>query len=288
MLRPSAPLANEIPMPRLTIDPATTIHVHIAGEGPAVVLLHCSAGSGAAWLRIMEVLKRRYLAFAPDLLGYGATTGWPMEAPLRLAHELRLIAAVTEHAGEPVHLVGHSYGGSLALSAARRLPGRIASLTLIEPVAFQILRLAGDPHWAEIRALGERHVALAGAGRHAEAAHAFIDYWMGDGTWAAMPAPRRGEIIGTMPKVAAEWGLAFTSDEAVEQFADLAMPTLMICGGRTRAPARRALDLLRATLPGAAYLELADAGHMSPMTHGPAVAQALLAHFAARDARAAA
>src|SRR3546814_8229080 len=76
----------------------------------------------------------------PDLRGYGATEGWSGRAPMRLADEAALVRALAEEAGEPVHLVGHSYGGAVALMAALHFPEAIASLTLIEPVAFFLLR----------------------------------------------------------------------------------------------------------------------------------------------------
>ena len=51
--------------------------------------------------------------------------------------------------------------GTVALNAARRFPRRIASLTLIEPVAFHLLGRADEPDgWREIAALAERHVAF--------------------------------------------------------------------------------------------------------------------------------
>ena len=57
-----------------------------------------------------------------------------------------VLLALTEHAGEAVHIVGHSYGGTVALEAARSLGRRTRSLTLIEPVAFHLLVLTRGEH----------------------------------------------------------------------------------------------------------------------------------------------
>jgi pimeloyl-ACP methyl ester carboxylesterase len=220
-------------------------------------------------------------ALAPDLLGYGRSDPWPRSAALRPQDELGVIEALLGMVGQPVHLVGHSYGGTVALSAARRYPQRVASLTLIEPVAFHLLRQADEPDgWREIAALAERHLALVGAGRDAEAAEAFTTYWMGPPAWQQMAGAARDAIVRTMPKVAAEWQLMFAAENDPEAVARIDAPTLLICGGRTRSPARRVVDVLRSALPRARYLEIGDAGHMSLLTHPAAVADAIRSHVA--------
>src|SRR5215831_4592391 len=130
-----------------------------AGAGEPIMFLHCSAGSSSAWVPVMNHLGRDYRALAPDLLGYGRSAAWPGNAPLASDEELGVLEALLNVVGRSVHLVGHSYGGTVALNAARRFPQRIASLTLIEPVAFQLLRIADEPDgWREIAALAERHL----------------------------------------------------------------------------------------------------------------------------------
>jgi pimeloyl-ACP methyl ester carboxylesterase len=274
-------------MPRLQIDRQTTLHFLDAGAaaGPPVILLHCSAGSGAAWLRVIAALQTDWRLLAPDLLGYGETIGWSPGQPMRLDDELRLLEALLNHVGGRAHLIGHSYGGALALSAARRFGSRIASLAVIEPVSFQMLRLADEQDgWAEIAALGTTTMALVAAGDAAAAAQGFTDYWMGRGCWNALPRARQAPIVASMAKVAAEWSLAFESAEAATHFAGLAMPCLLLCGSRTRQPPRRVLTLLRQALPTARYAEIDGAGHMAPITHPEIVAAVLRQHIAAQAA----
>src|SRR5262249_10895586 len=143
------------------------------------------------------------------------------------------------------HLVGHSYGGTVALHAAMRFPGRVASLTFIEPVAFHLLRCADEPDgWREIAALAERHVALVGEGRDTAATEAFITYWTGPKTWQEMTNAARDSAVRTATKVAAEWRLMFAAEDDRDAIAGIDAPTLLICGGRTRTPARRVVEVL--------------------------------------------
>ncbi|MFX5150035.1 hypothetical protein ABTD04_20665, partial [Acinetobacter baumannii] len=83
------------------------------------------------------------------------------------------------------------------------------SLTLIEPVAFHLLRRAGEPDgWGEIAALAERHIGLTQDGRDAAAADMFLSYWMGPQA-AHLPEASRDTAVRTAAKVAAEWQLMF-------------------------------------------------------------------------------
>src|SRR5262249_4213097 len=154
------------------------------------------------------------------------------------------------------------------LSAARRFSGKVASLTLIEPVAFQLLRRADQPDgWREVANLAARHVALVDEGRDTAAAEAFVAYWVGSKAWGDMPDAARDSAVRTAAKVAAEWRLMLATEDDPEAVAGIDAPTLLICGGRTRRPARRVIEVLRRTLPHARHHEIADAGHMSPLTH---------------------
>lgn len=256
------------------------------GAGAPIVLLHCSSGSSSAWRPVIDSLGPDHRALAPDLLGYGRNAPWSRGAPLQQDSELTAIAALLEAAGEPVHLVGHSYGGAVALDAALRFPDRIASLTLIEPVAFRLLKDADEPDgWREIAAVAERHLDLVAQGRDAEAAEAFSTYWMGAAAWRQMPVAARDSVIRTAAKVAAEWELMFAAQDNPRAVAGIAVPTLLICGRRTRSPARHVMTVLRSILSHARYIEIADAGHMSPLSHPAAIADAVRAHIGTSSLR---
>jgi pimeloyl-ACP methyl ester carboxylesterase len=250
------------------------------GAGAPVILLHCSSGSSSAWTAVIDGLGQGYRTLAPDLVGYGRNAPWPRGADLDPDTELAIVDSLLNATGEPAHLVGHSYGGTVALNAVRRFPKRVASLTLIEPVAFQLLRDDDElDGWREVAALAEQHIALTAQGHDIEASRAFIAYWMGPAAWQQMPDAARDSITRTMPKVAAEWRLMFALCDDIDTIARIHVPTLLICGGRTRKPARRVMETIRSALPEAHYLEIADANHMSPLSHSAVVAGAIRAHI---------
>src|SRR5262249_7946123 len=183
-------------------------------------------------------------------LGYGRNAPWPRDLPLASDGELEVLETVLDVAGQPAHLVGHSYGGTVALNAAWRFPQRVASLTLIEPVAFHLLRRAADPDgWREIAALAERHVALVREGRDAAAAEAFVTYWSGPKAWQLMPDAARDSAIRSAAKVGAEWRLMFAAEDDLDAVAGIEAPTLLVCGGRPRLPAPPGVGVLFPTPP---------------------------------------
>jgi pimeloyl-ACP methyl ester carboxylesterase len=62
----------------------------------------------------------------------------------------------------------------------------------------------------------------------------------------------------------------------------MTVPTLLVAGGKTRAPTRAVVDMLGAALPNAQVSVLKGAGHMSPFTHPTEVNRMIAGHLAAR------
>src|SRR5688572_31469305 len=159
-----------------------------------VVLLHCSGSSGAQWRALVALLGGRHHVVTPDLIGYGAAAPWNGRGAFCLAQEAAPVRSILGQLNEPVHLVGHSYGGAVALHIARTRPELVKSLTLIEPSAFHLLR-GGDT--IDVAALGEITAVAADAraalavGDYAGGFGRFVDYWSGPGSWAAMQQDKR-------------------------------------------------------------------------------------------------
>jgi pimeloyl-ACP methyl ester carboxylesterase len=252
------------------------------GKGPAVIVGHCSSASHKEWLPLIETLKADWRVLAPDFIGYGGSEPWPSDQPFKSDADLDVMLAVAKKTRGPLHLVGHSYGAALVLEAARRLGSRVKSLTLVEPVSFHLLRQEGRPEWAEIEQLGKAVLGGVAKGHDREAAAAFMSYWLGRWRWRLSPKRFKSAIAATIPKVALEFGIIVDAPATLRDYAEITTPTLLIKGGKTRAPARAVVDLLSETLPNAKVETLKGAGHMSPFTHPAELNQLILAHLAAR------
>jgi len=244
-------------------------YVREAGAGEPVVCIHSSASSSAQWRSLIDRLATRFRVLAVDLYGSGRSPAWPDDRPLTLADEVALIEPVVAAAGRRVHLVGHSYGGAVALRLALEHPDWLASLVVFEPVLFSLL-MAHDPDEPgarEIQAVRDDTCAAAGRGDLDAAGGRFVDYWMGAGMWASLPDARRGSIAAAMTPVRSEWHALFAEPAPLHAFAALDLPVLCLVGSDSPASSRRVSQLLVKTLPRVVELELEGVGHMGPITH---------------------
>jgi len=236
-----------------------------AGSGPAVVCLHCSASTSGQWRPLMEQLADRYRVIAPDLYGCGKSPAWPTDRPMWIDDQVDLLASAFERAGERFHLIGHSYGGAIALKAALRFTKKLESLVLYEPVLFNVL-LDAAPHSPAAREImAVRDDVLAGD--PAAAAERFIDYWMGNGTWAATPDSRRAALVDAVQAQKPEWHSACNEPTPLEAFAALDVPALLMTGTSSTAAARAVARLVGGVLPRVRIEEVEGMGHMAPVTH---------------------
>ncbi len=252
---------------------------------PSVVMLHASASSARQWQPLAAALAPECRVHAIDLHGHGERSPWRDARPLSLADEVALVVPLLAREGD-VHLVGHSYGGAVALKVAAMYPRQVRSLTVYEPVMFRWLVAARAAEVADVIGVADairRHLALGAA---ADAAQVFIDFWSGQGAWQSMAAPRRESIVARMESVAAHFAALLAEPLAVSDIARLGIPTMVLTGARTVPVMHRMATMLRGALH-ARHREVAGAGHMGPMTHADLVNREILG-FLEADARLAA
>ena len=124
--------------------------VHEFGSGPVVVLVHGSASDARSWDAQVRSLSEQY-----RVITYSRRHHWPNDAAATgasysmTAHVEDLIAVVDFVGGGPVHLVGHSYGGFVALLASLSHPELIQSQILIEPPVVPLF-LSNPPRPSEL------------------------------------------------------------------------------------------------------------------------------------------
>lgn len=95
-----------------------------------VIALHCSGAGAAQWRQLGDVLDSRYELLTPEHYGCDSVGPWSGERAFTLADEAARTIGIIDRSDCKVPLVGHSYGGGVALRAAVERPNRIASLTL--------------------------------------------------------------------------------------------------------------------------------------------------------------
>ena len=232
-----------------------------------VLALHCSGSSGAQWRALAARLGPRYRVIAPDFAHCGSLSGE---------------AGMLGRLGEPMHLVGHSYGGAVALHLARARPWLFRSLTLIEPSAFHLLQ-GGDRFDAaglrEISGVADQVNAALASGDHAGGYGRFVDYWSGPGSWAAMAPEKRAAFAPQLANVSRDFDALLGEPARMEDMKALSMPTLMVQGALTELPSRCICKRLRDAHPGWKSRVVQGAGHMLPLTHRDQVNNLIAEHI---------
>jgi pimeloyl-ACP methyl ester carboxylesterase len=256
--------------------PAAQLYSVTAGTGPAVACLHCSGSSSTQWRRLIESARADFRFVAFDFHGHGRSPDYAGGVyDLRCESDAVLRGLLPS--SEPVHLVGHSYGGAVAIDLAVRHPGRFASVTVFEPVLFALLD-RGSAEIREITSVGLAIVRAARAGDLDAAAGAFVDYWNGAGAWRGLPGEQQVRVRERIAPVARHFEALFADPLPFDRLRALRVPTLVLVGDQSPAPARAVSQRLGA-LPFVTVQTLAGVAHMGPITHPDQVNPRIARHL---------
>ena len=111
-----------------------------AGTGQSVILLHSTVSGKRQWRRLIGILKDHHRVIAPNLIGYGSTTSWSGDTLQTLKDQAEIVRQFIPNDNTKISLVGHSFGGSVAMMAAKIFARNIDKLILIEPNPNYLLR----------------------------------------------------------------------------------------------------------------------------------------------------
>ena len=256
-----------------------------------VIALHCSGASAGQWCALAEALAGRYDIEAPEHYGCESTGMWSGEHAFTVGDEASRTIALIDSSEGKVHLVGHSYGGGVALHAALARPDRIASMALYEPSAFHLLRQMGGPGalaYAEIAGVAGSVCQGVVTGDYRGAVAAFIDYWNGPGAWDAMRPAAQNALIHWAGKGPLEFQAMMDDATPATAYRVLNFPVLILRGEHAPMPSRLIAEGLLELLPKIRLTVVDGAGHMGPLTHAAEVISLIMRHIVdAEDRRAA-
>jgi len=248
-----------------------------------VLARHCSLAHGGAWTALAAHLGAECTLTAPDLPSHGQSADVPPGVDLHdLSTTIAAELATRMGDGGPVDVLGHSFGGTVALRLALERPDLVRSLTLFEPVLFAAAKsdpalqldawMGSQSDFARFLATGETH----------RAAEWFNGFW-GNGTaWQDIPAGQQAYMADRIHLIPATNAVLF--DDRAGMLAPgwlegLSCPVLLAEGGTSPAVVAAISTALAARLPAATRIVVAGAGHMLPITHAAALAPNVSAHL---------
>lgn len=228
------------------------IHVDESGppDAPVVVLIHGSLDRSAGMARLARVLAGRSRVVRYDRRGYGRS--WPHAGPFTVDDQVEDLVGVLQ--GRPAVLVGHSFGGQVALATAATLGSQIVGVSTYEtPLS-----------WLEWWPRDSAGAAGVHAGPEL-AAERFLTRLVGRDTWDRLPEHTKEARRREGRALVGELGALREGPRWNPE--DVGCRVMCGVGEQARDHHRRATQWLVAHLPHSEFVTVPGAGHGAPNSH---------------------
>jgi pimeloyl-ACP methyl ester carboxylesterase len=255
------------------------------GQGAPVVFVHGAFSDHRNWEAQRAEIAKRYRYIALDQRYFG-TAPWSDDGAKYSVptHANDLAAFIQQLNAGPVHVVGWSYGGAVALVLAVQRPDLVRSLFLNEPALGSIV---SDPADQKILAEERRGVASAvaasKANNQAQAVQIFAD-WVNDepGSFEALPSTMRNVHLENSRTLPAHFASPPSPAITCPQLGQLKVPVSVAKGQQSRPFFTILADATHRCIPGSRLIVTPNARHMAPVQNTSAFNAALLAHLDGR------
>jgi pimeloyl-ACP methyl ester carboxylesterase len=238
----------------VTTESGTPVVYWRCGKGPPLVLVHGTAADHSRWGPVLPALEEHFTVYAIDRRGRGGSGD---AADYAVEREFEDVAAVVDSLGEPANLLGHSYGGLLALEAALLTPN-VQRLVLYDP-GIEVTGAEIYPHEVIERMEAMLEVGDPGA---------VIETTMRE---VAGLSPETVEYMRTLPVWRARVDAAHTIPRELraiksyrldpQRFESLGTPTLLLGGGDSPAALRKAVVAVDEALSDSRRVVMEGQGH---------------------------
>jgi pimeloyl-ACP methyl ester carboxylesterase len=279
-LAPYERLIADVPPERFLSVEGRKVYFEDVGSGPSVLLVHGFGGSSYAWRDVARELADEFRVISVDLAGFGFTQRPRRKQEYSRFAQGELLVSVLDALGlDKVHLVGHSYGGSVSVALAVRRPERVQSLVLVDSAAPDYPQARRTP-WAAfrpltaffVRAVSLRRGRVESGLRRSVARDSIVTTDLIDEYW-------RRVRVEDSPR--AFWALTAPLDDpqGSVSVAQLRVPTLVVWGEQDALiPAAGARQTTTQRIRDSRFVLLADVGH-APMEDAPLELAAALRRF---------
>ena len=256
------------------VGPAPHLAADVAGDGPLLIFLHGVGGERRNWLRQVATFGARFTAVAIDLRGYGDSEDYRDD--LSFTDFADDVVRVIDWIGaRAAHVCGLSMGGRIALDLIGRHPDRVLSLTLADTSAGS--KESQDP--AKVAAfLDARRKPLLDGQTPAQLAPVLVEALIGPNATPDQRAMLTASLAALHAESYVKTLEAVTRFTDFPDFADIAVPVLVITGSEDRVAPPHIARAMAETIPGARFAEIAGAGHVSNI-EAPEAFEAVLDAF---------
>ena len=232
-----------------------------------VMMLHGTASNAKQWSQLSAELNQQYSVYAPEIPGYRKKQ---IETPqdfqsldLRVKPLLDLLDSISEQ----IHLIGHSFGGLVALRLGELRPDKVLSITIYEPTVIGVFKGCTEP---TDLALASEVKNLAEVVKHSSpevAMESFINFWHGTKQWPNIPKSIQNKLCQYADIAAVDFLNGLEDLYQAQPHQHFQGQVNVIFGSKTVPLAKGIATKLGQKLPNAKMFELAGLGHMGPITH---------------------
>jgi pimeloyl-ACP methyl ester carboxylesterase len=272
------------PQPRaamVTSNDGTVVGYQTIGNGPGIIVLPGALSTGDDFLLFGRELADSFTLHLVDRRGRGRSGS--QGSDYSVAKECEDVAAVQAATGA-VYLFGHSYGGFIALEAAKT--DRFEKIAVYEPGISigHSIPLDWLPDFERALAAQDDLAAFVAFSRPHVKAFQRMPLWLAK---AAMRPALRGEFWEHMrpllPTTVAEHQQVGLYDSTYQSYASIAAPVLLVAGGKSEPWAQKAIAALGRTIPHVQAAVLPKLEHLAPLNRyaPPEVTQCVRPHFLA-------
>jgi pimeloyl-ACP methyl ester carboxylesterase len=268
------------------------VYFNIAGQGPAVVLIHGVAGRASQWDGVAQLLAETHTVVAPDLLGHGDSAKPRGDYSLG-AHASGIRDLLVGLGVERATVVGHSLGGGIAMQFAYQFPERCERLVLVSsgglgeevhallraatlPGSEFVLPLLTHPRVLDVASVVPRALGRIGLRTRPDLTE------MARGYQSLSNAEARSAFIHTLRAVIDPTGQRINASDRL--YLASMMPTLIIWGCRDRIIPVEHAQPTHEGMPGSTLELFDDAGHFPHLDDPLRFARTLETFFKATDA----
>lgn len=234
----------------------TTLVARRFGHGIPVVLIHGSAGGLDSWDGVAPFLTDAFEVWVYARRGY-APSGTGAQAKT-FADEVADALAVVDAAGGDAHLVGASYGGTVALHVARNNASALRSLTIFEPPLFA--------SGAALLSVLESYESLIASGELAAAARLFAEKVARVPTELLVTLQPEDDDVAEAAGCLSDLRAMARDETDVDRWADITIPTLLMQGANSWPPIPSTMERLASVLPAAHRCVLEGQSHFATHT----------------------
>lgn len=247
------------------------------GSGDPIVFIHGSYATTSTWKALVEALSVNHHCICIKLPGHNGMPDPDDFANPSIETELSIVEQVTTKlTNKPIHLVGHSYGGVVALSQAIKKSLNICQLSLFEPVSSWVLEAAGDVEMTS-------RVQTFTAKYRDDAINSLpsvcgqvIDFWCGSNTYQALPDFVKQSMAPLVKNNLRHWDIGDALTHTLKDLHKMEIQTQIICGSESNPVAHAIAKHLHANLSNSHVHTINGANHFLVTTHPNECLKALI------------